>query len=318
MMRFIKKQIDSYGNKKFNMNDYIDQFKERYTIISIKNNKIFSHTYKKNNNMDNSRIPNLYEFIKLLLKKYTLDDTILFFNTRDGFSFEDFPVFNYAVPFNKKGLIMPEFDILHFKSNQFHNRNINSFKKKANRYIPNHIDNDMFLIGSSTTRKRNNLREMLSKEDKPFNIKILGNKIRIDMWEYKKHKYLLDLPGVKPWSIRLKYLLFLERLIIRIAFYCSKFDEQKYYRLWFDYLIKPNRDYILLNFDFDYDHKIPQNVYNQIKKKMLQTYYFMEKNPKIYDKIVKNMKKSSKNITVDESLDYMYHLIQSYTKNLLL
>ena len=42
----------------------------------------------------------------------------------------------------------------------------------------------------------------------------------------KKYKYLLDLPGFKPWSVRFKFLTISKRLIFRISFYNSKFNEK--------------------------------------------------------------------------------------------
>jgi len=64
----------------------------------------------------------------------------------------------------------------------------------------------------------------------------------------KDHKYLLDLAGWKPWSLRLKFLFLLDRIPIRISFYNSKIGETYYFNQYFDYIFKENIDYINLKY----------------------------------------------------------------------
>ena len=67
-----------------------------------------------------------------------------------------------------------------------------------------------------------NKKNIIIKDKKPFNIEV-SDKI-IDVYKFKNHKYLLDLPGYKPWSVRLKYLFFMSRLVIRVSLYDSRYE----------------------------------------------------------------------------------------------
>ncbi len=160
---------------------------------------------------------------------------------------------------------------------------------------------------------KNKLRELLSAESAPFNVDLSGA-TKVEMMEFKNHKYLLDLPGFKPWSIRFKFLLSTLRQVIRISLYNSTYQESGFWRLWFDYLLKPNSDYIQLTYDCDYDEPLNEKMYKKIKSDILETYNYLEHNEFAYKKIANNGFKASKNISVNESLFYLYTLIQTYTK----
>jgi hypothetical protein len=308
--KFIDEQIQLYGNQKFNVNELSEKYKSRFLIIKIINNTI------QTTSKYDIRGERMIDFMKLLVKKYKLDDTTLFINLADGvyYSSDDVPVFNFSVPYGVKGLIMPEFDIMVVRKNK--NETLNVAKNRIEKYNPKNVLNDIYFVGSESTIRKNKIREKLSGEKYPFHVDLSGS-TKVEMWEFKNHKYLLDLPGFKPWSIRFKFLLFMARVIFRISFYNPKY-ETGLWRLWFDYLIKPNRDYIQLTYLINYEDPLDPKVYQQIKSDILKVYNYFEKNQKKYDKMVKNATIASKNITLDESLSYMYHLIQSYTKKLII
>ena len=128
----------------------------------------------------------------------------------------------------------------------------------------------------------------------------------------------MDFPGVKPWSVRLKYLFVMNSVVFRISFYNSKNGEKGCFQQSFDYLFKENKDYIHLIYDFDYDKEIPENIYKKIVSDIKDKYSYYENNQKEYKKVVSNMKKSSKKLNLDETLKYLYTLIETYTKKLLI
>ena len=188
-------------------------------------------------------------------------------------------------------------------------------KKKIEEHPITKIDNDIFFRGAYTSKNRSKIREKIHYENNPFNI-ILNKPEYIG--NFKNHKYLLDLPGVKPWSVRLKYLFVMNSLIFRISFYNSNNGEKGYFQQSFDYLFTENIDYIHLIYDFDYDRVIPHNIYNKIVNNIKKKYIYYENNQNEYNSIVNNMKKSSEKLNLDEMLKYLYTSIETYTEKLLM
>jgi hypothetical protein len=308
MIQFINHQIDSYNNQKFNLRELVPKYKKRFFIIEIINNKIkvLSPNY-------GDRAKNTIILLLKMLKKYKVKNTILFINLADGnyYITNDVPVFNFSVPEGNHGMIIPEFDVSKVRPNK--NMNLNKLYKQIVDYKPKEILNDIYFVGSASTERKNKLRELLSAESAPFNVDLSGA-TKVEMMEFKNHKYLLDLPGFKPWSIRFKFLLSTLRPIIRISLHNSEYQESGLWRLWFDYLLKPNSDYIQLTYDCDYENPLNEKIYEKIKNDILETYNYLEHNEVAYKKIANNGFKASKNINVNESLFYLYTLIETYTK----
>ena len=159
----------------------------------------------------------------------------------------------------------------------------------------------MFFRGGLTSKNKSKIREKVQKEKLPFNVKLNQQKNEF-IGNFKSHKYLLDLAGVKPWSVRLKYLLIMNSLIFRVSFYNSDNGEKGYFQQSTDYLFKENKDYIHLIYDFNYDKEIPAEIYKKCITDIKQKYIYYENNQKEYDRIVTNMNNATKKLNLDEML----------------
>ena len=311
MDNFIQEQIDSYKGKKYNILKEVEKMKyiETIFIVKIKNNKIIA-------NLENDmlgRKKNIFLIMSLLLEKYKLDETILLINLTDGYYWKtDAPVFSFGVPKGKPGLIFPNFDMLYF---DLLKKNYNQLKRTFNNYHPDKIKNDMYFKGGPATLKRNLFREKLGQEKLPFNV-IATKNYSEALYKVKDHKYLLDLPGVKPQSLRLKYLFLAQRAIFRVSFYNSKIDETGYWRQFYDYIFNENEDYVHLVYNFDYDNPISDDLYKKIKTDLLKKYIFFEKHPEKYKEMVEHLNKNIKKLTIDSMLKYLYTLIMKYSKDI--
>ena len=332
MEQFIDSQIKTYNNKKYNISNY-EKILYKYPSLSyfeIINNIITRVIYpksSKNDKLYNARTDNIVDILTLLLKKYSIKDTYFYMHVEDGyfwkvdldlnsiFTEDVIPVFNWAIPFGKQGLIFPNFDIL--DHNKIKKNNFDEIKNKCIKYKPNKRIKRLFFIGKATA----NFRVKLSKYPKPFKVIITDKQIKI--YKFKKFKYLLDLPGYKPWSIRLKYLFCMSRVVIRLSFYRSKFGETGYWKQWFDYIFEENVDYIHLVYDnakcygnnkfYNPDDKIMK----QITDDVLNVYNNFENNPQKYKDMVKNLKKKRESLNISNTLKYLHMLISKYTDELL-
>ena len=248
-----------------------------------------------------------------MLEKYKLNDTILLINLTDGYYWKtDIPVFSFSVAQGKQGLIFPNFDMCYF---DLLKKNFNQLKKIFNNYEPKIIKNDIYFKGGPSTLKKNLFREKMSKEKYPINV-IAKKDYSESIYKFKDHKYLFDLPGVKPWSVRLKYLFLTQRVIFRISFYNSQIGESGYWRQFYDYIFNENKDYVHLAYNFNYDSLIPENLYEKIKKDIIKKYYFFEKYPEKYNEMILNLNKSVKKLTIESMLKYLYTLICKYNEEI--
>jgi hypothetical protein len=328
MKKFIKSQIDSFNGKKYKKSDLEKNIKistNKFSPIfkiKIKNNKmIYDKTALEGGINFCVKKKKIITILQKMLDKYKVKDTIIIINHVDGYNWKiDIPTFNFALPIGCQGLIFPNFDIFDFQMDD-KIYNYDEIKNKIQKHTITKNNDDLFFRGADTSKRKSKIREKLQYEKIPFNVKL--NKYEF-IGNFKNYKYLLDLPGVKPWSIRLKYLFVMNSLVFRISFYNSNNftnfnnSEKGYFRQSFDYLFKENKDYVHLIYDFDYDKEIPQNIYIKCVNDIKEKYIYYENNQKEYKKIVSNMKKSSKKIDLDEMLKYLHTLVETYTEKLLI
>ena len=314
----IDRQINLF-NKKFSIKKIGKKVKNNNYVfkVTIKNNKLICKTDKYKLLLDKDfypRIEKIKNILLILLSLYEIKDTTFYINVSDNYLDERIPVFNLTLPFGKKGLIFPNYDMYWF----FHSgANFNHTIKEFEQFNPNKIINCIYFKGGRTTEIYSKIREKLSNEKFPFRVNAVWGKNE-PIYYVKKYKYLLDLPGGKPWSIRLKYLALSERLIIRVSFYNSKLGETDYWNQFTDIFIKENIDYIHLKYDLDYDSEISNTLYTKIKTDILEVYNFFEKNPNLYKRMVDNLKIHSSELNLENMYKYLYKLINKYTDNLII
>jgi hypothetical protein len=333
---FIANQIESFKGQTFSKKDIFNLYKNqtekaKFVVFEIKNNKCIP--YNEIDKQDFSlRSTLVYYLLVETLKKYTVKDTIIVINIADGYYYHKsklMPCFNWALPDGIPGFIFPHFDIYHFSSHLI-TKNINNiinnsisgtideiretFYKYPKKRIP---IQDVYFKGGPNTIKSNRIRELLeSIKNTILNIN-LDKDSPESIYELKNHKYLLDLPGVKPQSLRFKYLFFTERTIIRISFYNSKYNELSYWKQFIDSFVEEDVDYIHLQYDFDYFYKLSDSQINIIKNDIINTVIKLEKDTEYKKKINKNAYNKGKLITFDNTLYYIKELLNSYTDNLI-
>jgi hypothetical protein len=312
---FIKEQILSFHEQKFKLNELRIKAKNnpKLLLIEIKNQKVLCE--KKGIDFFD-RKKRIISMLLNTLKIYKIKDTILLFNIFDSYYWkDDFPVFNFILPHGKAGLIFPTYD---FIQNKFlMDFNYDQIKNEFVKYKVNkkNITNNIYFKGANTTEKNTNIRKKLSNEELPLNI-IVNNDQSEPMFKLKDHKYLIDLPGSKPWSVRFKYLALAEKVVFRISFFNSKYDESGYWKQYIDIFYKENIDYIHLVYDIDYEKPLSNSIYSKIKNDILKVYNIFEKNQNLYNKYVKNINKSSLNVNNENTYKYIALLINSYTDEL--
>lgn len=279
------------------------KYSKKHCIIKFINNKYT--LYKCKNTIDNE---NRYNSIKILLNKMikyinynNLNQLngIFIFRIADGYDYEyDIPTICYAKPINKKSFLYPDFN--------FHR--LENKKKKFNKYC-NNINkiNKIYFKGNSTSHLKTQIREKMTNLKHPFKIDI-SNK-SIPYYHICNYKYLLDLPGYKPWSVRLIELYLSRSLPIRIIFYNSKWNEKP----WIQFYEKMfNLSSINIKYDINYDREIKNIIINEIHSKIILIYNKIEKNNNLYNKIVNTNYEKTMSLSEDHISFYMYKMLNAY------
>lgn len=257
------------------------------------------------------RSVSIYKMIKYFLLKMNLSSSFnLYITTKDSPVTLKYPILSYARPnSDKKTILIPDWTFYNaYKSK------IKSNWYEQSKYIINSCQpilkkdkkNIIFFQGADTSKSqpnnnktdiRRNLKIVLKNHN---NIKILIDKEpKSSVSDWCKYKYLLDLPGSKPWSVRFKELLLTKSLII-------KFDVEDYWINFYSVLFKPNEDYkqIIIEEAFNPDKKL-----SSAKKAGNKLIKLIEDiNDKEFDNITQSAYKKIKMLN--------NHMIQFYYKKL--
>lgn len=277
---------------------------QKHVLVQIKNNTFNIITHKNKNNR--------YKSIKILLeimfswihknnKDINCINGIFAFRITDGYDFEyNIPTICFSKPFNKKSFLYPDFNIYKLdEKKEMFKKNCNNINKK----------NEIYFKGSSSSIEKSYIREYMEKFKTPFNIDI--SKEYLPYYDICNYKYLLDLPGVKPWSVRLIELYLSKSFPIRVIMYYNKWDEKRwvqFYEKMFD------NSYISVEYDTNYNKKLSLDTINTIRNDILDIYKQLEDNKELYIKTVNRNYEKAISLTQDHISFYMYNLFKYYNK----
>lgn len=320
----IIKLWNSFHNKNNKKKGYIylrNNWKKIKNVfeITIKDYRIYYDKFTKSNFNKKypieKRIDSFIDLLKNTIKfaennNYTIPNTTVYLLLTDTpnniFDYKKnfkYPLLSYSRQKNSFRFLIPD--------KSFTNTNINDKKcnwDEAKRIIYNYCDNKkpinkIYFKGKDTSKVRKNL-ENKSNENKNIIINLDKNKF-IPLYKFCNYKYLLDLPGIGPWSYRFKEILFMPNsLTIKINLLKYKFETFNFYHK----IIKPNIDYLVIDIDNEKirDKKYIDKLYVKLKK-------IIDEN-KNYEKIMKHSTKNMNKLTMKTIYIYMIKLLNEYSK----
>lgn len=294
---------DTKMYKNINIKDKLKLYQSKnHLIVIIKNRKIIKFKYTnivKIEKIINKRVISIKQLIELMLKKYNIEGEFIFRIT-DGYDYEyNYPIFCYSKPENKLGFLFPDFNFI----------KIINKKKIFLSICKKDKTNELYFKGTPTSIKNTKIREKMKNFIYPFNIVVNNN--YESLYNICKYKYVLDLPGRKPWSVRLIELYSSTSFPIRILLYYSKWNENIWIQ-FYDKMFLNGQSYIGIKYNLNYDKQISDKIINNIKNKLLLIYNFINKNPKIYDKITKTNTEKIKALQIEHVIYYVYNVMKSY------
>ena len=249
--------------------------------IQIKNKKIITSNYSDNHEFLISRMDSILFAIKKIVNE--LPDCILFLYTKAGYAYRlekrlkfPIPIFCFARPRNKVDkIVIPDYT---FFKEKIEEKEIDWDEQKKLilskcTKLKNKQKDLLYFRGADTTVVTN-LRSNIGKFLNNSKIIIFENdKKRVPTYNFCKYKYLLDLPGKQPWSVRLKYLLLMPSTCIKVTQITKYTDENLIEEEWISFInkyIEPNKDYIDVPFecvDSKIDFKKLGNLIMKSKKR---------------------------------------------------
>lgn len=284
----------------------------------IKDNKL--HIVKDFGSFQ-SRNKNTIAILNDVLRKYTLPDTEFLVNTDDKLKYDvqNFPIFTMAKRKLQTYLTYPDHTFYNWseaKTNKWdiERNNIINNCKKVNKKVPK-----ILFRGGNT----HYVRDYLSNQNNPaLDIKLLDvNQSKphhfVKLEDHCKWKYLLHIPGIS-YAARLKYLL----MSNSVVFYIKKNDEYEYREFWYNQLhhmknciiIKDNNVYNNKNQIQKVNGKWDDTANKYIVRQIIDYINMLNKNPNVYQSIVKNNNLIRESFTYDLVLEYWSELIKKYHK----
>ena len=293
--------------------------------VEIKNNKATIMHYPK---AYQRRGEGMIKIINMALQYGKINDSILYLHVADEYiyRFQDLPFFIIAKPIDKKGLLFvdetfvdiePESKTAIDKNHMIDwEENVEFVKNKCNNITK---ENKIYFIGQNIALKKTNfnMRKWLSENTaSPFEVLLNDKHGYVPNSDFCKYKYLLNLPGMSPWSFRLKTLFLMKSFIINIALrrkYGDSYDD-KWINI-FDRLFESGKDYIEL--DYLYSEKEDNNnKLIKLQKTIKELYDKYEKDKSKYDEIVNNGFEKGKLINMDNIKKVTHNILTTYSKNI--
>ena len=307
----------------------LDQF---ILKIEIKNNKMkVLHNVKQYGR----RGEGLVKVVDLALKYGKIRDGMLYLHVADEFVYQypNLPIMILAKPKDKKGILMVDHTFVDIEpESKTATDNNQMITWKENKELINNkcdkIDvkdklNKVFFIGQNIALKKTdfNIRKCMNEEmnkvkNMPLEVLLTDKSGYIPNSDFCKYKYLLNLPGMSPWSFRFKFLFLMKSLIINVALYrqYGKTYDDKWINL-FDSLFIPNKDYI----EISYNYNDKENQSGNLKKLLLdleEIYKVMEKDAEFYNKITNSGYKKGQIINEKNISKMAYNVINSFTSRM--
>jgi hypothetical protein len=222
--------------------------------IDIRDNKIFQPDLIVDPTWDRTwttRGGAMIDLISKALETFTLKKNItIYIFLGDYILTEDYPILGFAKPVDSKGILMPDWTFVNaYKSavSKDWDTQIEKISTACSKIKYNDKKDICFFQGGNTSKgpNKSNIRgylNTLSKNDKNIEIVIDSTTPPTAATDWCKYKFLLDLPGAHPWSVRLKELFLTKSLVFKI-------DLHKQWVNFYSSLFFPGKDYVTINYN---------------------------------------------------------------------
>jgi hypothetical protein len=233
---FLKQQFTPYKNLD-GLEDYFQSIKHDAPLIKIvvENGKVLPYwrsgdnVHMRRNTWQRTRSGTVSDMIQEAITRHDINlpyRVVLYVNIGDKIISDKYPILNFAKASSENGILIPDWTF----ANAYKSQVAKTWGEQASTIgtecseIPysEKIDGIFFQGGDTSkgerkTNIRRNLKNLADLMPSDPKVTILIDKEPpTKATEWCKFKYLLDLPGAHPWSVRLKELLLSHSLVIKV------------------------------------------------------------------------------------------------------
>lgn len=287
--------------------------------IYLQDKRVFKYEIKNkqikfyyNGNLDSFYIDrgNAMKYLfELTIKKYNINDHIvlyLYIGDELPLKYKQYPILTFAKPKKDNGILIPDWTFINPYTSKL-GKSWDDLQKEVKCPSKISYDNVFYFRGRNTSSKtKHNIRKKLhdvSVKEPKFKI-ILDPTNEQTILDWCKYKYLLDLPGSSPWSVRFKELFLLKSVVVKINT-VSIDDINNVYINFYTPMFTENVDYISINYIYDQENGFQKCIdkLNNIHKNFKQIEY---------KKMMKNGHNKIKQLNLDTILDYVSIILKKY------
>jgi hypothetical protein len=304
-----KENIDFYIQHKSSSNILDDVYTKDKRIFKyiVTQSKVTYENNKDMNNFYNDRANALQKIFQLTIDHFHIQKHLIFYvymGDELPEKYSQYPIFTFAKKEKENGILIPDWSFINPYTSKI-SKSWDDLKTEMYEKCPKKIKytNVFYFRGRNTSSNtKHNLRKKLynlSKEYSFLDIQLNPtNEQKISDW--CQYKYMLDLPGSSPWSIRFKELFLLRSVVVKI-------NVDSNYINFYTKLFEKNVDYLNINFT--------KNNFEHVKKELKNI--FENVHDKQYKTIMLNGRKKIKLLTMSNILIYMNTIFQNYESCLL-
>ena len=201
-----------------------------------------------------SRGQAMIDLISRVLETFTLGkDITLYIFLGDYMITDEYPILGFAKPISEKGILMPDWTFVDaYKSAVDKNWDAQIEKISTECSKVKYADKKdcCFFQGANTSKgpHKSNIRgyfQTMSSQEDDVEV-LLDYPIPSAATNWCHYKFLLDMPGAYPWSVRLKELFLTQSLVLKVDL-CNPWIN------FYSDLFVPGQDYIRVNYN---DNKV--------------------------------------------------------------
>lgn len=237
-----------------------------------------------------------------------------------AYKHQKLPFFIMAKPKNKTGILIPDDT---FACHPIHQKcyDWNNVKKECEKVVYEK-ENYLFFAGANTDRNRQNIRSGLAEleldKTSDLPLKILLKQPRLSLCDFKKYKYLLNLPGNQPWSYRFKYLFLMRSVVINVNVFQQYTEKDGWNEQWvnfFDTIFEKDVDYVNIDFRWKENKEdFNRQSFKSLVSDLQTTYDTFNSDHDKYEKMAQSGYEKVNMITNDVVSEFIYELFVEYSK----
>ncbi len=259
---FMEQQFAPYKNLE-GLDEYFHsaKYNEPLVKIVIKDGKVLPYwrvggnVHMRTHTWQRTRSDTVSRMIQEAITRYSIKlpgRVALYVNVGDKIISSEYPILNFAKASSENGILIPDWTFAYAYKSQVAktwDEQVSTIGTECSEIPYNEKIDGIFFQGGDTSKgaRKTNIRRNLKNlaalmPGEPEITVLIDKEPPTKATEWCKFKYLLDLPGAHPWSVRFKELLLSHSLVIKV-------DVPDQWVNFYSSIFEPGVDYMQVIYD---------------------------------------------------------------------